>query len=238
MKRITSGMFLALFLIVTGCINSQEIEQNASTAGVQSQTEEGLIKLAPLPYELNALEPYISAETMSYHYGKHHRGYINNLNKLIAGTKWEKEQSLENIVRESYANEETAIFNNAAQGLNHEIFWKSMKPNGGGEPSGELLEKIDESFGSLENFRAEFISAAVSQFGSGWVWLVQEENELKIIKSSNADTPAALGLTHLITCDVWEHAYYIDYRNERKRFVEVFLDNLVNWDYAATQLKQ
>jgi superoxide dismutase, Fe-Mn family len=193
--------------------------------------------LPELPYAQDALEPYITAKTMSFHYGKHHQTYVDNLNKLVVGTPWAG-QSLEKIVAESSgATDKAAVFNNAAQVWNHTFFWRSMKPGGGGTPTGRLLERIEKSFGSFEEFRKSFVSSALAQFGSGWVWLVQDGDTVKIITSSNADTPLAHGQTALLTCDVWEHAYYLDYQNRRKDFVESFLGHLANWEFAASQLK-
>jgi Fe-Mn family superoxide dismutase len=194
-------------------------------------------QLPPLPYRQDALEPYISARTMSFHYGKHHQGYVNNLNKLVAGTPWAG-QPLEKIIRETAnAADKTALFNNAAQDWNHTFFWKCMKPGGGGKPTGRLMALIEKSFGSFDEFQKSFVAAAVAQFGSGWAWLVQDGNQLKIVKTSNADTPVAHRQTALLTCDVWEHAYYLDYQNRRKDFVQAFLDHLANWEFAASQLK-
>ncbi|MDD4060231.1 MAG: superoxide dismutase [Kiritimatiellae bacterium] len=195
-------------------------------------------KLAPLPYAENALEPHISAKTMSFHYGKHHQGYVNNLNKLVAGTPMATASSLESIVADTAGKEDkTAVFNNAAQVWNHDFFWQSMKPAGGGKPVGKLAEMIDKSFGSYEAFATAFQTTGLAQFGSGWVWLVQDGETLKIVKTPNADTPAAHGQHALLTCDVWEHAYYLDYQNRRKDFVQTFLDHLVNWDFAASRLR-
>lgn len=185
--------------------------------------------LPPLPYEMNALEPYISTTTMEYHYGKHHRTYIDNLNKLIKDTDFEK-MPMEKIVIESSGNPAyTLIFNNAAQAWNHDFFWKSMSPNGGGQPKGEMMEKIERDFGSYDSFRQEFKNAATSQFGSGWAWLVEKDGKLAVMKTSNADTPIAHGIKPIITIDVWEHAYYLDYQNRRVDFVDAYLDHLVNW---------
>ncbi len=193
--------------------------------------------LPPLPYAQDALEPHLSAETLGFHYGKHHQSYMDNLNKLIADTPLAG-QPLEAIILETAgASDKTAIFNNAAQVWNHTFFWNSMKPDGGGKPEGRLLEMIEGSFGGFDAFRSAFIEAGLAQFGSGWVWLVQDGDTLKIVKTSNADTPAAHGQTALLTCDVWEHAYYLDYQNRRKDFVEAFLDHLANWGFAASQLK-
>lgn len=185
--------------------------------------------LPALPYEMNALEPYISTTTMEYHYGKHHRTYVENLNKLVKDTEFAA-MSLEDVVKNTADNPSYAlIFNNAAQAWNHAFFWSSMSPNGGGRPEGELLKKIERDFGSYENFRQEFKNAATSQFGSGWAWLAEKDGKLLVLKTANADTPLAHGMKPLITIDVWEHAYYLDYQNRRVDFVDAFLDHLVNW---------
>lgn len=188
-----------------------------------------MIELPQLPYETNALDPYISTTTMEFHYGKHHKTYVDNLNKLVSGTIF-AEMKLEEIINEAYGKEEyQGIFNNAAQVWNHTFFWNSMKPNGGGAPKGELMKRIEKDFGSYDKFAEEFKSAATSQFGSGWAWLVEEGGKLKVIKTSNADTPIAHKQKPIITVDVWEHAYYLDYQNRRADFVEAFLEHLVNW---------
>jgi Fe-Mn family superoxide dismutase len=194
--------------------------------------------LSALPYAQEALEPYVSARTMSFHYSKHHRAYVDNLNKLVADAPWAAGMPLEKVVLESAGKtDKTAIFNNAAQAWNHAFFWKSMKPGGGGLPAGRLMELIGKSFGGFDEFKKAFLAAAVAQFGSGWVWLVQEDGALKIVKTSNADTPMAHKQTALVTCDVWEHAYYLDYQNRRADFVQAFLDHLANWEFAASQMK-
>ena len=194
-------------------------------------------QLPALPYAQDALAPYVSAKTMSFHYSKHHQAYVDNLNKLIAGTPWAG-QPLEKIIRETGGTtDNAAVFNNAAQAWNHTFFWQSMKAGGGGKPTGRLLKQIGKSFGGFDEVKKALVAAAVAQFGSGWVWLVQEGDALKIVKTSNADTPMAHGQTALLTCDVWEHAYYLDYQNRRKDFVQAFLDHLANWDFAASQLK-
>jgi len=190
-------------------------------------------KLPALPYAQSALAPHISTQTMSFHYGKHHQGYVNNLNKLVAGTPLAS-FSLEQIVQQiAGVAEQAAVFNNAAQVWNHSFFWQSMKPSGGGRPTGRLMERIERSFGGFEAFKTAFIAAAGSQFGSGWIWLVQEGDTLKVVKTSNADTPLAHKQSALLTCDVWEHAYYLDYQNRRTDFVAAFLEHLANWDFAA-----
>jgi Fe-Mn family superoxide dismutase len=196
-------------------------------------------ELPPLPYPETALEPFLSADTMRVHHGKHHQAYVTALNNLLKESPLAS-KSLEEIVRSTASEKDeskTPIFNNAAQHWNHAFFWRSMKPNGGGAPAGELAKRIDRDFGSLDKFKEMFQSAAVGQFGSGWAWLIAEKNELRIMKSSNAMNPIAIGKKPLIACDVWEHAYYLDYQNRRPDFVRVFLDRLVNWDFAAANLQ-
>ncbi len=184
-------------------------------------------ELPPLPYEKNALEPHISAETLEYHYGKHHAAYVSNLNKLISRTEFES-ASLEDIIMKAKGG----IFNNAAQVWNHTFYWNSLSPDGGGEPKGALANAITKAFGSFGDFKEKFSASAASNFGSGWTWLVKNANgEVEIANTSNAANPMTNRLTPLLTCDVWEHAYYIDYRNARPKYVEAFW-NLVNWDFA------
>lgn len=185
-------------------------------------------KLPKLPFNEDALEPVISKETIEFHYGKHHQAYVDNLNKLIAGTEFE-DMELEEIIMKSGGG----IFNNAAQVFNHTFYWNCLAPNGGGKPAGKLAEAIDEAFGSFEKFKELFSAKAVGTFGSGWAWLVKnQEGALEIVSTGNADNPLTKGQTPLLTCDVWEHAYYIDYRNARAKYVETFW-NLVNWDFVA-----
>lgn len=215
----------------------EEQPSPAATAEPSPPAAASALKLPPLPFAQDALEPYVSARTLSFHYGKHHQAYVDNLNKLIDATP-SAGQPLETILREAAgAADKTAVFNNAAQVWNHSFFWNSMKPGGGGKPAGRLLELIEKSFGSFTEFKNAFVAAAIAQFGSGWVWLVQDGDVLKIVKTSNADTPVAHGQTALLTCDVWEHAYYLDYQNRRKDFVEAFLEHLANWEFAASQLR-
>ena len=189
--------------------------------------------LPALPYEKGALAPHISAETLEYHYGKHHNAYVTNLNKLTDG-KPEASKSLEDIIRTA----EGGVFNNAAQVYNHTFYWNSMKPNGGGKPSGDLLKAIEADFGSFDKFAEAFSSAAATQFGSGWAWLVKDGGKLKVVKTANADCPVKHGQTPLLTIDVWEHAYYIDFRNARPKYIETFMNHLVNWDFVAENLKK
>ena len=187
--------------------------------------------LPELPYAKTALAPHISAETLDYHYGKHHQTYVTNLNNLIPGTEFEK-MSLEEIVRKSSGG----IFNNAAQIWNHTFYWHSLSPQGGGAPTGALGDAINKTFGSFEEFKKIFTQTALTTFGSGWAWLVKnKDGSLAIVSTSNAACPLTAGQTPLLTCDVWEHAYYVDYRNARANYVAAFW-NLVNWDFAAKNL--
>jgi Fe-Mn family superoxide dismutase len=189
--------------------------------------------LPPLPYDKGALAPHLSAETLEVHHGKHHAAYVTNLNKLIEGRP-EASQSLQEIIRTS----EGGIFNNAAQVWNHTFYWSSMKPGGGGAPSGDLAQAVTRDFGSLEELVTELSNAAVTQFGSGWAWLVLDKGKLAVTKTANADLPLKHGHTALLALDVWEHAYYIDYRNLRPKYVEAFFKHLVNWDFALENLKK
>ncbi len=188
-------------------------------------------ELPALPYELSGLEPHISMETLEYHYGKHHQAYVNNLNKLVPDSEFAS-SSLEEIIKHAKGG----IFNNAAQIWNHTFYWHCLDPNGGGEPKGELAKTLTDSFGSVASFKEQFSKAAATTFGSGWAWLVKDKNnKLAITSTSNAGTPMTDGDTALLTCDVWEHAYYIDYRNARPQYIEAFW-NIVNWDFIAKNL--
>ena len=196
----------------------------------------GPFALPPLPYADNALSPHISAQTIGFHYGKHHQGYVNNLNQLVAGSSL-ADQPLEAVVKASAGKvDQTAIFNNAAQVWNHTFYWNSLKPKGGGKPTGALADMIGKFFGGFDQFKTEFAKAATSQFGSGWAWLVKDGDKLTVTKTGNADTPIVHGLKPLLTIDVWEHAYYLDYQNRRADYVAAVLDNLINWDFAAQNL--
>ena len=184
--------------------------------------------LPALPYALDALQPLISKETLEFHYGKHHQAYVTNLNNLIKGTEFEN-ASLEDIIKKSSAG----IFNNAAQVWNHTFYWNGLKPNGGGNPTGALLAAINAKWGSVDNFKAEFTKSCVGNFGSGWTWLVKKpDGSVDIVNTSNAATPLTSADKPLLTCDVWEHAYYIDYRNLRAKYIEIFWQ-LVNWDFVS-----
>ncbi|MBU4259793.1 MAG: superoxide dismutase [Proteobacteria bacterium] len=190
------------------------------------------ISLPVLPYEKNTLAPYISQQTIEYHYGKHHNAYVTNTNKLIEGTDLSN-QDLENIIKKTSKDTSmSSIFNNAAQVWNHSFYWACMKPGGGGPPSGAIAERIASDFGSYEKFAEQFKNAGTTQFGSGWAWLILKDNHLEIMKTSNADTPLAHGLKPLLTVDVWEHAYYLDYQNRRPDYLASFLEHLINWDFV------
>lgn len=192
--------------------------------------------LPPLPYADNALTPVISANTIGFHYGKHHKTYVDNLNKLIAGNEFEK-MLLEKIIAGTTGKaDKAAIFNNAAQTWNHTFYWRSLSPKGGGEPPAVLKQKIEASFGTLDACKKELANAATTQFGSGWAWLVLDGGKLKVVKTSNADSPLTQGAKPLLTIDVWEHAYYLDYQNRRADYVNAVLDKLINWDFAAENL--
>ncbi|MBI5507532.1 MAG: superoxide dismutase [Deltaproteobacteria bacterium] len=192
-------------------------------------------ELPKLPYAQEALEPHISAKTLSFHYGKHHAAYVAKLNELVAGKPGEK-QKLEEIILSS-AKEKGPLFNNAAQVWNHTFFWNCLAPNGGGAPSGVLADKIKAGFGSLDKLKEELKAAAVGQFGSGWAWLVLDRGQLKVTKTPNAENPMILDQTALFTIDVWEHAYYLDFQNRRPDFVQTVLDKLVNWEFVGRNLR-
>ncbi len=193
-------------------------------------------ELSPLPYAPDALAPYMSAQTLGFHHGKHHQTYVTNLNNLVKETPL-AEKSLEDIILATVGDAaKVGVFNNAAQVWNHTFFWNSMKPQGGGAPAGELAERVKTDFGSLEAFKEEFKKTALAQFGSGWAWLVLDGGKLKVVKTANAATPFTDKQKPLLTCDVWEHAYYLDYQNRRADMVDAFLNNLVNWQFAASNL--
>jgi len=190
------------------------------------------IEFPDLPYAAQALEPGVSARTLEFHHGKHHKSYVDKLNAAIAGTSYDG-QSLEMIISASHAAADTAIFNNAAQAWNHSVLWHSMSPSGGGEPAGPLASSINQRFGDLPGFRDAFRKSALGQFGSGWTWLVLTAEGVDIANTGNAETPLTDGVTPLLTLDVWEHAYYLDYQNKRDAYVDAFLSDLINWEFAA-----
>ena len=192
--------------------------------------------LPALPYAHNALEPHIDTLTMQIHHGKHHQAYVDNLNKAIAGTPNEA-KSLEDLVK-SAGTISPAVRNNGGGHWNHTFFWNSIKPKGGGKPTGEIATQIDKDFGSYEEFATQFKQAAVTQFGSGWAWLVYKNAKLHIVKTANAETPITEACEPIIACDVWEHAYYIDYRNKRPDYVTIFIEHMINWDFANLHLNK
>lgn len=193
-------------------------------------------ELPPLPYAKDALAPHISANTLDFHYGKHHQTYVTMLNNLTKDTPLAG-KSLEEVIQAVAGDSsKVPVFNNAAQVWNHTFYWNCMKPGGGGKPKGDIAATIDKAFGSYEKFAEEFKTACTGQFGSGWGWLVVEKGTVKISKTPNADLPLVHGQTALLTCDVWEHAYYLDYQNRRPDYVQTFLDHLVNWDFVEKNL--
>jgi len=195
-----------------------------------------LHSLPPLPYAEDALDPVISADTLRLHYGKHHKGYVDTLNKLIAGSEL-ADLSLEQLINETAGKaDKAAIFNNAAQTWNHTFYWRSLRAKGGGEPPASLKQKIEATFGTVEACKKELATAATAQFGSGWAWLVLEGDKLKVVKTGNAENPLTRGAKPLLVIDVWEHAYYIDYQNHRADYVNAVLDKLVNWSFAADNI--
>ena len=198
-------------------------------------TQTAPFQLPPLPWAENALDPVISARTIGLHYGKHHAAYVKKLNELVAGTRY-ADMPLEQVVRET-AGKEQKIFNNAAQAWNHTFYWNCLK-KGAGKPTGQIATRLDADCGGLDAFKQKFADAAVNQFGSGWAWLVARDGKLDVISTSNADTPIAKGITPLLTLDVWEHAYYVDYENRRPEHVKAVIDQLLNWEFAAEQLEQ
>ena len=194
-------------------------------------------ELPALPYGYTELAPHISKETLEFHHDKHHATYVNNYNAAVKDTEL-AEKPIEEVIKAIAGDSsKAAIFNNAAQAWNHTFYWNSIKPNGGGTPAGELAEKIKADFGSFETFVEEFKKAGASQFGSGWAWLVLDKGTLKVTKTGNADNPLTAGQTPLLTMDVWEHAYYLDYQNKRPAYIDTFIGNLVNWDFVAANLK-
>ncbi len=196
------------------------------------------IELPPLPFDAKALEPHMSANTLSFHHGKHHAAYVTNYNNLTKDTPYAG-KALENVIKEVAGDSsKVGIFNNGAQVWNHSFFWNCLKHAGGGTPTGQLLSKIETDFGSFGKFFEDFKTAATTQFGSGWAWLVLDGDTLKVTKTANADTPMVHGQTALFTVDVWEHAYYLDYQNRRPDFVSAVLENLANWDFAAQNLQK
>ncbi len=224
------------FLIQSGTA-AAAIALSVTGVGAQAQVQQSAaITLPPLPYAQNALTPSISENTISFHYGKHHQAYVNNVIKMVAGTEFAAMPLVDIIKKTSGKPDQASLFNNAAQVFNHTFYWNSMKPGGGGEPTGRIRDRILVSFGSYQKFADEFSNAAATQFGSGWAWLVVDGGQLKVVKTSNADTPVARDIKPLITIDVWEHAYYLDYQNRRPDYIQAYISKLLNWDFAEKNL--
>lgn len=195
------------------------------------------LNLPPLPYAETALEPVISAKTLNFHHGKHHRGYLENVNKMIVGTELADLRLYEIVIATAGKADRASIFNNAAQAWNHCFYWHCLKPKGGGEPPAALKHKMETAFGSFEACKKELATHAIAQFGSGWAWLVLDGSKLEVVKTANADTPFTQGLKPLLAIDVWEHAYYLDYQNRRADHVDAVIDKLANWEFAAANLE-
>lgn len=229
-----AAAFMVLFLLVTPAAASEAVKERSSA---MAQTKPGPFVLPGLPYAENALEPVISARTLGFHYGKHHQGYVNKLNELVSGTDLADAKLEEVVARTAGQAEKQGIFNNAAQAWNHAFYWKSLSPKGGGRPSGRIGGKIEADFGSYEDFVKQFIDAGLAQFGSGWVWLVEENGALKILKTPNAQNPMSQKKGRaLLVLDVWEHAYYLDYQNRRNDHLKTVVDKLINWEFAEKNL--
>jgi len=231
-----SARFLTRRRLMIGAVAAGAVASFAVARRPLAQTH-APFSLPPLPYAENALAPTTSSTTIGFHYGKHDRAYFDNLNKLVKDTDLAS-RLLEDIVKATRGDSNhIGVFNNAAQAWNHTFYWNSMRPSGGGAPSGVIADRIKDSFGDYAKFRQQFATAAITQFGSGWAWLVEgADKKLQVIKTTNADTPMAQGMNCLLTCDVWEHAYYLDYQNRRADYVNAWLDKLVNWNFAAKQL--
>ncbi len=235
MQSADSALNRRQFLMQTGSVVTSFAVVNRSDL-LQAAQGEASVALPPLPYAQSALAPSISENTISFHYGKHHQGYVNNVIKLVAGTEYEK-MPLEEIIRKTAGKPDLAgIFNNSAQVFNHTFYWKSMKPGGGGKPAGPIGQAVAQSFGDYQKFVEAFSTAAATQFGSGWAWLVLDGSKLRVIKTANADNPLTMSLRPLLTIDVWEHAYYLDYQNRRPDYIKAFVDRLLNWDFAQQNM--
>lgn len=213
---------------------STDRTDRGKTPGLSETVAAGRYELPPLPFDAEALEPHISARTLSYHYDKHHQGYVDKLHDAVEGTP-DAEKSLEDLIRTATGG----LFNAAAQTWNHTFYWHSLSPNGGGKPSGPLCDALTAAFGSLDDFRREFVDAATGEFGSGWAWLILDEDDaLRVVSTTDAESPLQSGDRPLLTLDVWEHAYYLDYQNDRNAYVERFLDHLVHWDFVEANLEK
>lgn len=232
---IQPGINRRNFLLTAGGFGVA-LSLGAFQAGCAQSPAPSSLGLPALPYKEDALEPIISRKTLEFHHGKHHKAYVDKANELVKGTSLAAASFLEIMKQTSNAPDKVALFNNAAQSWNHDFYWKSLAPGGGGKPEGETASLVDKSFGSYENFKKELANAAVTQFGSGWVWLVLEGNTLAVVKTSNADNPILKGQKPILTIDVWEHAYYLDYQNRRPDYVNAVIDKLLNWKFATSNL--
>ena len=231
-----SGLLLAASAWTRAAFGQDKGKPAPEPAAKDKEKKGGPFELAPLLYKEDALAPYIRANTIGVHYGKHHKTYVDRLNTAVMNNKF-KDMALEKVISETYKNEDyVGTFNNAAQNWNHAFYWKSMKSGGGGEPSAKLMDRIKKDFGSFDDLKKKWTEAANGQFGSGWAWLVVDKDKLAVLKTSNADTPIAQGIKPLLTIDVWEHAYYLDYQNKRGDYVAAYLDHLVNWEFAERNL--
>jgi superoxide dismutase, Fe-Mn family len=247
-RTVLAGTVAGSALVALGCKAAAQTSEGAGAGPRSSDTGTAMAiptilrgtlphELPPLPYAENALEPHISARTLSFHYGKHHKTYVENTNTALKDAADLASLPLEDLIKKVAGDSaKTALFNNAAQLWNHTFYWKSMSPKGGGQPTGKLLEKINASFGGYDKFKEAFATAGKTQFGSGWAWLVADGDKLAVVKTPNAETPMAQGKKCLLTMDVWEHAYYLDYQNQRPNYITAFLDHLVNWEFAAANL--
>jgi Fe-Mn family superoxide dismutase len=238
--RVTNLSRRQLFAVgaaaAVGLVAKRGRAEKPTAAPAPATPAAGPFTLMKLPYAESALAPGISANIISFHYGKHHKGYVDKTNDLVKGTELQG-KSLEEIIHATTGKaDKTTLFNNAAQVWNHDFYWKSMKPKGGGTPTGELAKRITSDFGSFEAFAKQWTDAATTQFGSGWAWLIEDAGKLKVIKTGNADNPIAMSKKPLLTIDVWEHAYYLDYQNKRADYVKAYLDTLANWQFAAENL--
>ena len=236
-RQVLAGSLAGASALALGCKTPSSPTPAAPAAPLVMTTQAAPFSLPALPYADTALEPVMSAKTFSFHYAKHHKAYVDNLNNLVKDNAELSSMSLEALVKKVAGDSTKAgVFNNAAQVWNHTFFWHSMRPGGGGAPTGRMLEKINASFGDYEKFKTAFSDAAKTQFGSGWAWLVEDGGKLAVLKTGNAETPMTAGKKCLLTLDVWEHAYYLDFQNRRPDFLASFLDNLVNWDFANANL--
>jgi Fe-Mn family superoxide dismutase len=247
LKSVITGMTVFAMIVLFSGLACAEIgngaykESNTDKGGIMNTN--GKIEsatafvLPPLPYAENALEPVISAKTIGFHYGKHHKGYVDNLNKLVVDTEFAGMPLEEIITATAGKADKAAVFNNASQAWNHTFYWNSLVQNGGGEPPAVLKTKIEASFGTVDACKKELAVAATTQFGSGWAWLVLDGDKLKVVKTGNADSPLTKGMKPLLVIDVWEHAYYLDYQNRRADYVSALLDKLINWNFVADNLK-